>query len=272
VHGLGELTLPGEAPGALKVVSVTPARMIEMMARGEIDVGMAPVAGVFEHPEWRIVGRSMIGSRGPVRSVVAISMDPPERWTLVHPDSHSRTSNALIQILLARRYGVRPPLGEPIPPGDWRPPERPAPGEAFLLIGTRALRWRDLWRAEGGHALDLGEAWTAWTGLPFVYAVWAARPGVAADRWMEAFENLKARNLGRLEEITRSWPGLSDERLSPSEAREYLLTNIALDLDGAAIEGLLRFYREGVQLGLFVPGWKAGEGWHEKLALQWETV
>jgi chorismate dehydratase len=253
-HGLGDLRL--DDGRRLEVHPLAPSLMIRRMEEGGIDLGMAPVAGVFDRPEWRIVGESAIASRGAVKSVLAISLEPPERWTVIRPDSHSRTSNALAQVLAAGRHGVRPKLGEPIPAEGWTPPEAPAPGEAFVLIGSRALAWRDLWRERGAIAIDLGQAWTEWTGLPFVYAVWAARPGVEAEAWMPAFEALKRRNMARLGEIVGDWPGLGEERLSVDEAIRYLTENLTMELDEKALAGLERFHRQGRSLGLFKSEWE----------------
>lgn len=255
IHGLADLRLPSRPDASLAVISLPPSRMIAQMESGDLDIGMAPVAGVFDHPDWKIVGSSMIGSHGPVKSVLMISMDPPDRWTLLHPDSHSRTSNVLSQVLLSRCFGVRPQLGEPIPVEGWSPPDRPAPGEAFLLIGTRALKYRNLWKSEGGHCIDLGRLWTKWTSLPFVYAVWAARPGIDASAWMPEFEKLKARNQQNLDQIIPQWPGLNDEGLTFSEAKEYLTKNIAFDFDAEAQTAIRRFYQEGLELKLFEFGW-----------------
>jgi len=253
VHGLDRLELEGVG---LDVVSVPPSSMAEMMDRAELDLGMVPVGALLERPEWKIVGRSMIGSNGPVKSVLAISSEPPERWTSLHPDSHSRTSNILVQILLANRFGVRPKLLEPVPFDDWEPPSRTLTGEAFLLIGTRALRWRDYADGNGGFVLDLGEAWTEWTGLPFVYAVWASREGldlraVRIDEWMQKFEELKSRNLAQLDSILTFSAPFEAERLSIPEAREYLTKNIQFDLDSRALAGLERYAEEGRKLALF---------------------
>lgn len=256
VYGLDELARSGRAGSRLEVIRVAPGPMADLMEREELDVGMVPVATVFAHPEWKIVGHSMIGSRGKVKSVLAMGMEPPERWTALHLDAQSRTSNAFIQVLLHRRFGAQPELLDSVPLEDWSPPATTAPGEAHLLIGTRALRWRDHWLKRGGHVIDLGEEWTRWTGLPFVYAVWAARPGVEAGPWIERIEALKDRNLGRLDEIVESWPDLTEERLTRAEAVAYLKTNIHFDLDEAALGGMARFYDEGLSLGLFPPGWR----------------
>lgn len=239
----------------LRVVPVPPAPMADLMDRGELDLGMLPVGTVLDRPDWDIVGHSMIGSRGAVMSVLALGHGHPSTWERLHPDSHSRTSNALIQVLLTNIYGVSPKRAEPIPLTGWSPPPKPPEGEAFVLIGTRALRWRRLWRDENATTLDLGQAWFDWTGLPFVFAVWAARRGVDLGGWMDRFEELKRHNRANLDSIVGGWPGLADEGLTVQEAIRYLSDNIRFDLDEASLAGLARFYEEGRKLGLFHPDW-----------------
>src|SRR5207237_5043163 len=86
-------------------------------------------------------------------------------------DEGSRTSAALTQIILRKRYGVQPevvPLAIDTPADDLTT-------DAVLLIGDRAMR-----ACLPGYrfAYDLGEEWTNWTGLPMVFALWAVRGGV----------------------------------------------------------------------------------------------
>jgi len=230
----------GEKCSSIEVVSVPPAPM-----------------AVIDRPDWDIVGHSMIGSNGPVKSVLAIGAGDPSTWKTVHPDSHSRTSNLLVQVLLESQFGARPCLESPSPMQDGSPPEPLPEGEGFVLIGTRALRWRHLAERGGVTALDLGESWTRWTGLPFVYAVWAARRDTDLGDWLDRFEKLKQRNRERLAEIVREWPGLKDEQLSADDAVAYLTENIKFDLDERAIAGLTRFHQEGSRLGFFDPDWDA---------------
>lgn len=251
-HGMEAL---GDEKAAIEVVSVPPAPMADLMDRGELDVGMLPVGAVIDRPQWDIVGHSMIGSNGPVKSVLAIGAGDPSTWTRLHPDSHSRTSNLLVQVLLSAQFGVRPELNSPIPMEGWTPPSDLPAGEAWVLIGTRALRWRHLAERPGVTALDLGEVWTSWTQLPFVFAVWAARRETGLGDWLDRFEKLKRRNRARLPEIVRQWPGLKDEGLSVDDAVRYLTENIHFDLDVRALAGLARFHREGCELGFFDPDW-----------------
>ncbi|HWT06121.1 MAG TPA: MqnA/MqnD/SBP family protein, partial [Xanthomonadales bacterium] len=53
-------------------------------------------------------------------------------------------------------------------------------GRPALVIGDDALVARGACAPAAIH--DLGEAWRAWTGLPFVFAVWAVRRDVLAAR------------------------------------------------------------------------------------------
>src|SRR5690606_29028272 len=114
-----------------------------------------------------------VGSDGPVLSVNMVSTRPA--WELdgarVALGSTSRTGVLLAQMLLADRYGVRP---------DYFvcPPELTQmllEADAAVLIGDVALRARCEAPAHGFTVIDLGQAWREWTGLPMVFAVWAAR-------------------------------------------------------------------------------------------------
>lgn len=265
VRGMAELQL---ADGSgIEVLSVPPSQMMEMMDRGDIDLGMAPVGGVLTRPTWKIVGDSMIGSNGPVRSVLGFGTSAPETWKYLHPDSHSRSSNNLIRILLDHLYDVQPVISSPIPLRGWFPPTQTLPGESFLLIGTRALRWRD--HAFGReHAqttkIDLGELWTALTGLPFVFAVWALREGIDPEQyqiaeWMDAFEKLKHKNQSEMDQLIAELPDLGEERLPHEEAKTYLTQDIKFDLGDKELQGLEKYYEEGLRLNLFPKGWNPNQ-------------
>ena len=82
----------------------------------------------------------------------------------------------------------------------------PAQADALLVIGDRAMRMRSQ-RPEGfTHTLDLGSEWLEWTGLPFVYAVWAVRGGLdpALKAELGAFLDASlAAGLASLSEVAR---------------------------------------------------------------------
>jgi chorismate dehydratase len=108
-----------------------------------------------------------IASREEVRSVILLTRRPPGDLERVAVDSNSRTSVALLRLVLARLYGCRPRF-EAMEPDSSR---MLASHGAALLIGDAALRAS----RDGVEALDLAAAWHRMTGLPFVFALWGAR-------------------------------------------------------------------------------------------------
>ena len=228
----------------MELWSAPPARLVNWMERGRIDAGMIPVAAALDHPQWQIVGTSMIGARGPVQSVLAMGPAPVASWARIAADPHSRTSNLLAQIILRRKYGTGGELIPPTPDVPWALPPSPIPGQANILIGTHAFEFRDAWRGHNAVTLDLAQEWFAWTGLPFVFAAWIVRPEVKDRAWLDALDAHRRDNAGRIEAIVRAWPHLAREHLSVEQGVRYLTESIDFDLDDAAREGLRRFHAE----------------------------
>ena len=122
-----------------------------------------------------------VGCDGPVMSCVIVSQVPLDaaRRARVALGSTSRTSVRLAQLLLAERYGVAPDYYTCPPDLGLMMQE----ADAAVLIGDAALRAKlhDAPRL-GLEVHDLGQMWKEWTGLPFVFAVWAARRDYLAAR------------------------------------------------------------------------------------------
>ena len=117
--------------------------------------------------------------------------------------------------------------------------------DAVLLIGDRAMR---ACLAGHSHAYDLGEEWTEWTGLPFVFAVWAVRPGVSLDRVTHALQDAKRlglANVGTIAEQEAARLGLG-----AGYCRRYLTNVIRYDLGPRELAGLKRFGDWAAELGL----------------------
>ncbi len=78
---------------------------------------------------------------------------------------------------------------------------------ARLLIGDNAIRFRR--EQPGARVLDLGEAWKQLTNLPFVFALWLARPELEHASTVAAeLRELRDRNLNDLDAlITEECPG-----------------------------------------------------------------
>ncbi|MCL4558610.1 MAG: menaquinone biosynthesis protein [Deltaproteobacteria bacterium] len=84
--------------------------------------------------------------------------------------SQTSTSMVLLRIILEQRYGVGSALYLD------QPDEKEV--DAYLFIGNSALVNVYNGLKGFGYVYDLGEEWYDWTGLPFVFAVWAVRKAV----------------------------------------------------------------------------------------------
>jgi chorismate dehydratase len=209
-----------------------PSRLADDLAAGLIDVGLIPSIECFRGPGYRIVSDACVAARGPVLSVKLYSRVPVAKIRRLSLDEGSRTSAALVRILLAERFAVRPdceplPMGETIDATD---------ADAVLLIGDRAIHPPD---EEFAVTWDLGEEWTRWTGLPFVFAVWAARDSVNVSAIETAFATARDRGLERLRGIARreSIPLGIDEQT----AYHYLSRSLHFRLGPEERAGLNRF-------------------------------
>jgi chorismate dehydratase len=162
------------APASL--VTGTPAELNDRLADGRLDVSViSAVAYAQRAEEYELLPDLAISSDGPVRSVLLFSRRPPEdlEGARVLVSTASRTSVQLLDLLARDRWGVA--FDTERAPAERADLERLAaiPHDAVLVIGDGAL----LLSAAGAypHVTDLGAAWKDWTGLPFVFAVWAAR-------------------------------------------------------------------------------------------------
>lgn len=171
--------------GALLDVELTkdtPDRLSDALAAGTLDVGPISVVEYFRHADDLLLLPDIaVGSDGPVMSCVLVSQVPLEQLDgeQVALGSTSRTTVELARMLLEDRVGVRPSYVT-CPP-DLRVMMHES--RAAVLIGDAALRatLRDGARL-GLDVHDLGAAWREWSGLPMVFAVWAARRQFAADQ------------------------------------------------------------------------------------------
>ncbi len=230
-------TLAHEAELVLEV----PSRLADELAVGNLDVALIPVIEYFRAGSYSVVPNIAIASRGPVLSVTLFSRVPWPQIRRVALDEGSRTSAALTQILLRKRYEIKPDL---VPlPLDRAAEEVDA--DAVLLIGDRAMR---ACLPGFTYAYDLGQEWHDWTGLPFVYAFWAVREGVELGGGAAALREAKRRGLLHVGRIAhREAPLLG---LDAGFCRRYLSNIIQFDLGPREQAGLHHYYMLACELGL----------------------
>lgn len=222
-----------------------PSRLADQLVAGEIDVGLIPVVEFFRGDNYRLIPNIAIASRGPVLSVTLFSKKPWPEIRSVALDEGSRTSAALAEILLRKRHGLRPRL-EPLPIAA---AAEGAATDAVLLIGDRAMH-----ACLPGYrfAYDLGQEWTDWTGLPFVYAVWAVRAGVELGDAEAAFHMAKEHGTANAGAIAQREAALLG--LDAGYCRRYLTTIIQFDLGPRELAGMTRYRELAEDLGLTEKG------------------
>ncbi len=221
-------------PAQVQVVTDHPAGVAQRLAAGEVDVALVPVASVLREG-WALLPGWCIGSFGPVESVLLAAELPIEQWTDVVLDGESRTSVVLARLLLSDSPLAKR-LSSPVRFHEAAPGTSIAQTlgtTAAVIIGDAALKLPDRLK----HRIDLAAEWTAWTGLPFVFAAWATRGPV--DPALVAH----LREAGRLgvSQIADRWTG---------PQRAYLTKSIRYLLDDDALCGLRRFAALAARAGL----------------------
>jgi chorismate dehydratase len=156
-------------------------------------------------------------------------------------NAESRTSNALVTLLFAEE-GSRPELSV-------QPPDLEAMlagSDAAVLIGDAALFAQP---PPGAQVIDLGEAWSATRGgLPFIFAFWAALPGVLDRDTYRLIHSAKSYGLAHLDEIAGDFEYRG--RRAPELCRRYLSESVRYRLGSRQLEGLGEFYRLAAKHGL----------------------
>lgn len=251
-----------------------PAALPGRLDRGEVDAALVPIIDVLRRADrWRIVSDAGIGCDGETMTVRVFSQVPPDRIATLWADTDSHTSVALATVLWRELFGRELELRR-LDARSRRPDDLPA----VLLIGDKVV---DPGRGRFAYEVDLGGAWRQHTGLPFVFAVWAAPNSeleianselgiadgglvnnesdspnsllapryselaallvAARDRGVEAAAEIAERDGPRL-----GWP--------VELARRYLTQCLTFRLDGRHVAGAELFAQHCQALGLVPPG------------------
>lgn len=232
--------ISGEQRTRCKFLSdAAPAKCSEMLADGRADAALIPAIEYQRIPGLKMSPGVCVAAKRAVRSVLLASRVPIAQIRSVALDTSSRTSAALIQIILARFHGMEASYRQ-------SPPQLEAmleSNDAALIIGDPAM----LIDRCGLHVYDLAEEWRNHTGLPFVFAFWAMRANSmnwfeSNDPGNERIDFLAAKVEGV--EHAKELADIYSERLglTSSDLFSYLTENISYDLDEDSLRGLRLYY------------------------------
>jgi chorismate dehydratase len=230
----------------LELTKDTPEKLSAQLVNGDLDIGPVTLMEYLRHSDALVALPDIaVGCDGPVMSCVIVSQVPLERLDgeRVALGSTSRTSVRLAELLLTERYGVRPEYYRCPPDLALMMQE----AQAAVLIGDAALRasLHDAPRL-GLEVHDLGLMWKEWTGLPFVFAVWAARrdylaahPEAVRDvhRAFLASRDLSLEEVAKVAEQAARWESFGEDLL-----RRYF-TTLDFSLGPDQLTGIAEFAR-----------------------------
>lgn len=233
----------------MELVLDVPSRLADGLADGRYDLALIPSIEFLREPTYVAVSDAAIACRGPVLSVKLLGRVAPDRVRTLALDEGSRTSVALVRILLHQRYGLDPQLtGLPLGAS---PAESTA--DAVLVIGDRAMHspggpWAFVW--------DLGDEWFRATALPFVFAMWTARAGFDVSAIETRLSEVRDDGVAHLEEIARAeGPRLG---LTVPQCLAYLRDNLHFTLGPRELQGLEKFRALAAELELVGSGENLG--------------
>lgn len=238
-----------------QLVTGTPAELNDLLVAGELDVSVISAVEYARHGKDLVLLPGLaISCDGPVRSVMLFSKREVEKLDgrAVLLSASSRTSVALLELLCHDVWNIRPRFAEVRAEAADLEQLAGLPHDAVLVIGDPAL----LLAARGTypHRVDLGEEWKRWTGLPFVFAVWAARRATEPDAMRRVHGKLlesRTWGLSHLDQLARE--AARDTGVSEAACREYL-GGLDYAFTGKHLAGLTDFFGRLAARGLVPDG------------------
>lgn len=220
----------------------TPSSLAHRMKSGEFDIGLIPLVEFLNWEDCRYLPGMAVGCNGPVRSVCVHSKVDWKQVNSTAMDEGSRTSVALTRVIFRERGWNTGPTHS-LPMND-APSKSNA--DAVLLIGDRAM---DPSLRGYPWKIDLGQEWLELTGLPFVFALWAVRPGLkVSTASLGAFQKSLELGRQRVAEIARRESRLLKK--NEADCLDYLTNNIRYDLGPEQLKGITEFQKKLDALGL----------------------
>ena len=207
-----------------------PANLASKLASGDLDIALLPVASIPKVNNATIISDYCIGASSAVASVCLFSDQPLDSMQTILLDYQSKTSVALLDVLLNRFWRIQE-FNIEIENASEGYEKRISGDTAGLVIGDRAFELR----GEYPYVYDLAEEWINYTKLPFVFAAWVANKELPAA-FLGAFNLATGEGLQHIEEI------VENENYTNYDLKTYYTKNIDYILDDKKKEGMKLFF------------------------------
>ena len=215
VYGIVHSGILNQIDLSLDIPSVCANKLID----NQVDIGLVPVAALLHIKDYQIISNYCIGARGKVDSVFIFSNKPIQEISTLQLDAQSRTSNNLSKVLLKYHWKINPELVN----SDL--------ADAFVQIGDRTFANRDHYP----YQYDLAAEWFNFTGLPFVFAVWASNKPIQED-FKIAFNDALKYGLDHRKEVIAGLP-----KIENLDLEDYLTRKVDFNLDEQKLIALEKF-------------------------------
>ncbi len=227
-----------------EMVVGSPAEIADQLAQGSLDLGMIPSIEFLKSADrYELLPAVSIASRGVVGTVLLICNKPVKQVRTLALDERSRTSVALLMLLLGEVW----PSETIVRPAEPDIETMLKENDAALIIGDQALHAKKY--SQGRTVFDLSQAWYEQTGKTFVHAVVAVPQETVLDsRIRETVKEAKRQGKTNLSLLAKSLA--PEHNLSEKACETYLRENIIYDLGEEELEGLVHFRDLCVEKGL----------------------
>lgn len=203
-----------------------PAKIAQQLIDGEVDVALVPVAIIPKLKEYHIISDYCIGAEGPVASVCLFSDVPMNEIKRIYLDYQSRTSVALLKVLVREYWKLDVELIETTDVYQ----DKIKGTDAGLVIGDRALEQRHV----SPFIYDLAEHWMRFTSLPFVFAAWISNKALPVE-FIQEFSNANSIGIHNI-------PAVVAENAYPVyDLTTYYTKNISYPLTPSKRQGMQKF-------------------------------
>lgn len=203
-----------------------PSKIAAMLLNNEMDIGLVPVAIIPEMKEHYIISDFCIGSVREVASVCLFSEVPINKIETILLDYQSRTSVALLKILIKEYWKINVKFEET----SENYQSKISGTVAGLVIGDRALQQRKI----SPYIYDLGLEWKKFTGLPFVFAAWISNKK-PEENFIKNFNEANTFGLNQIDKV------IKENHYKAFDLRHYYTDCISFDLDENKKKGLELF-------------------------------
>jgi chorismate dehydratase len=258
----------GPLRGKYQLSFTVPSQCAEALRSGQVDLAIIPAIEVQRIDNLVVLPGLCIASKKSVRSLLLISKKPIHDIRRIALDRSSRSTQALIRILCQKHWRISPEFFE----ADPDLPVMLQQADAALIIGDPALRLAlnsesSATRNAAGDLQipaefaglsspaplflhDIVENWRAFTSLPAVLAVWAARPNAVTPQVVRDFNDSLVFGAQQLHEISAE--ASRELHLPAPEILRYFTENIDYTFDDENLHGLQRYFELAAEIGLTV--------------------